>query len=95
MSTLALFMQYFMQYMHNFDTYFSVLQCWTILFTLRKQAGIFLPESLALCIHCAMPCCSEGTFGIEYALHSLCAKEGSWVCPHSKMASQKGGLYQL
>lgn len=52
MSTLPLFVQHFMQYVHNFDTYFPVLQRSTILFMLRKQASIvFLALALyALCV---------------------------------------------
>lgn len=37
-----------------------------------KQILSFLSLFLALNIHCAVPCCSEGMFDIEYILFSWC-----------------------
>lgn len=68
--------------MHNIDTYFLVLECSTILFMLRNQAQISLPEyisGIVYSLHCNT-CCSEGMFGIKQ-LVSLHGKEASgYVC---------------
>lgn len=52
----------------------------------------FLSLCLAFYTHCAVPCCSEGRFGTEGGLGSLCVNGGQWVCLHATMMSQKRGL---
>lgn len=52
----------------------------------------FLSLCLAFYTHCAVPRCSEGTFGTEGGLGSLCVNGGQWVCLHVIMMSQKRGL---